>query len=62
VPIHSGVAAWLTALGGFATGAALSFFALLLTQNSSWGEPAWLVLSPLSIAAATLAGYSAAKR
>ncbi len=50
--------AWFTALAGFGTGAAMSFLALSLTQNSTWGEPAWLILSPLAVAAATVAGYS----
>jgi hypothetical protein len=50
--------AYLTALAGIGIGAAVSFFALLLTQESPWGEQAWLILSPLAVAAATVAGYS----
>jgi hypothetical protein len=49
--------AWATALAGYPAGAALSFLALVLVQESDW-ETAWLVLSPLSTASATLAGYA----
>jgi hypothetical protein len=48
------------ALAGFTAGAGLSFLALLLVQDSpvSWAETAFMILSPLSIAAATVASYS----
>ncbi len=45
------------ALAGFMTGVALSFFALLLVQDS-WAEIWWLVLAPLATVATTIGGYS----
>ena len=50
--------AYLTALAGFAIGAVVSFLTLFLTQDSPWGESAWFILSPLTVAAVTVAGYS----
>jgi hypothetical protein len=50
--------AYLSALAGFAIGAAVGFLTLLLTQDSGWGEQAWLILSPLMVAATTVGGYS----
>ena len=45
---------------GFVTGVGCSYVTLLSVQNASatWVEPAFLILSPLSIVAATVAGYS----
>src|SRR5260370_9873629 len=50
--------AYLTALAGFGIGGAARFLALFFSQGSPWGEQAWLILSPLVVAAATVVGYS----
>jgi hypothetical protein len=57
-PRFPGVA-WATALAGLGIGVAASFLALLLVQNTD-SETAWMVLSPLATAAATVAGYALA--
>jgi len=50
--------AWLTGLAGFAGAAAACYFTLLMTQNSGWGEQAWMMISPLCVGTMTVAGYS----
>jgi hypothetical protein len=50
--------AWLTSLAGFAAGGLACYFTLLMTQNSGWGEQAWMMISPLCVGTMTLAGYS----
>jgi hypothetical protein len=56
--IWSPVRAWITAMAGFFIGAIVSAVTLVLLQESSTDVQCGLILSPLAIAAATVAGYS----
>lgn len=56
--VQSGPVAWCIALAGFAIGAGSCFALLLLVQDALWSEYVWMVLSPLTLAALTVAAYS----
>jgi hypothetical protein len=49
--------AWIGASVGFLLGAGVAFFSLVLAQNGEY-ELTALILGPITIASATLAGYS----
>jgi hypothetical protein len=56
--IRSRSSVWWMTLAGFTLGTVASFLLLVLVQNTSWGEHVGMILSPLSLAAVTVAGYS----
>jgi hypothetical protein len=56
--VQSRPVAWAMALAGFAIGAGACFALLLLVQEALWSEYVWMMLSPLALAALTVAGYS----